>query len=48
MIAVRVLRIRLCQQRTRLNALVEFTGDVPEIGRGDFESFSLADPVTKL
>ena len=42
------MRVGLGEQRTRFNALVEFTRDVSKKGRGDTESLALADAVAQL
>ena len=43
-----ILRIGLRQQFSNFNTLVEFAGNVSEIGRRDFESFAFAHTVAQL
>src|SRR6266850_6197166 len=48
MVYVRILWVGPGHQRGHLNALLEFTGNMPEIGRSDFEPFSFADALPEF
>ena len=48
MVSVRILRVGLRDERSSFNALVEFAGNIPEVGRSDFESLALANAITQL
>ena len=46
--SIRVAGVGLRQERRHFNSLVEFAGDMPEVGRGDLETFSLGNAVPQF
>ena len=46
--SIRVAWISLRQPRSHFDALVEFAGDMAEVGRGDLDLFTLGDAVAQF